>query len=277
MRPALRILFLFILCFALLVCAVSAFDNGTFQVGDFTVSPFYEPSSEISDGLEVTGAVTHFTIPENHVSISGIEKKVAGIALFYNFFVNTPFRDVARSFTPILFVLMGVSGMGCFFIFRFAKREHKNTEVSDMIVRYLIAHPGVSQVQIIAATGISRGSVSYHLSRLISARLVYTTALFGHPRYYFHHPAESGGSDIFAALDENPRCHEIFSILYVHPGMTREEIAREMDMKPNAVFRYLKIMTQAEVVVRLKDVRQWRYAMSDETKMMWQRGDRQER
>ncbi|MDO5843973.1 MAG: winged helix-turn-helix transcriptional regulator [Methanocorpusculum sp.] len=183
---------------------------------------------------------------------------------FYNLFTDTPFRDFARSFTPILFALLGLFGF--FFVLRFASKERKSSKVPGEIMEYLSKHPGSSQAQIVEALGKSRGSVAHHIKKLLNERHIYTDSTFAHQRYYVQMLKKTSPKDKLNALMSNRKCREVISILIRNQGLTRKEIADEMNMKPIAVFRYIKILIEGGILIDVRDGHKLRYLIKEEIK-----------
>ena len=109
----------------------------------------------------------------------------------------------------------------------YTRKSSENSKSRTMqILSYLKEHPGVSETDIVNATGFSRGSVSYNLRKLLEDGRVSKIS----SRYY---PYDTYPSETEAKAEKvlgNKRRQRIFKIILENPGISQKQLADEMQI-----------------------------------------------
>ena len=139
-----------------------------------------------------------------------------------------------------------------YILFLYTRRKLSDNPKSRAmkILAYLREHPGATQTEIVKATGYSRGSVAYNLQRLQQdCRVSRITS-----RYY---PADEYPTEKEAGADRvlrNAQRQRIFRIIAEHPGISRKQLAEEMQIPVSTLRWHLGKLTKEHLV--LSEVKQ---------------------
>ena len=146
----------------------------------------------------------------------------------------------------IIIMLFGLFTSDRISQFHFRRRLSDNPKSRAMqILAYLRKHPGATQTEIVKATGYSRGSVAYNLQRLQQdCRVSQITS-----RYY---PADEYPTEEQAGADRalrNAQRQRIFRIIAENPGISRKQLAEEIQMPVSTLRWHLGKLTKEHLVI----------------------------
>ena len=146
----------------------------------------------------------------------------------------------------IIIMLFGLFTSDRIFQFHFRRKLSDNPKSRAMqILAYLRKHPGATQTEIVKATGYSRGSVAYNLQRLQQdCRVSQITS-----RYY---PADEYPTDEQAGADRalrNAQRQRIFRIIAENPGISRKQLACEIQIPVSTLRWHLGKLTKEHLVI----------------------------
>jgi len=112
------------------------------------------------------------------------------------------------------------------------------------ILSYLSEHPGISETDIVNATGFSRGSVSYNLRKLLQDGRVSKIS----SRYY---PYDASPSETEAKAEKvlgNKRRQRIFKKILENPGISQKQLSDEMQMPLSTLRWHLGKLEDANLI-----------------------------
>ena len=229
--------------------------SGTHAIGPYQISPFYEDPETLEPGLGSTTAILHPEFYSTGIKYSHIKQKI--VFAVFSPWVETPFREPVRLLTPVLFTLLG-----CLCIFRFAPKEKRESPIPGKILAYLAEHPGASQSQIVRGIRASRGSVSHHLRKLLNQKKVRNTS--ENSRSYYFLPSNTAGDFSVQSIRcrEHPRSKEIFAFLAENPDVSRECIAKNLQISASVVYWHLSRMEKQQIIVKKRSGRSFVYSVS---------------
>ena len=146
----------------------------------------------------------------------------------------------------IIIMLLGLFTSDRISQFHFRRKLSDNPKSRAMqILAYLRKHPGATQTEIVKATGYSRGSVAYNLQRLQQdCRVSQITS-----RYY---PADEYPTEEQAGADRalrNAQRQRIFRIIAENPGISRKQLAEEIQMPVSTLRWHLGKLTKEHLVI----------------------------
>ena len=125
------------------------------------------------------------------------------------------------------------------------RKSSENSKSRTMqILSYLKEHPGVSETDIVNATGFSRGSVSYNLRKLLEDGRVSKIS----SRYY---PYDASPSETEAKAEKvlgNKRRQRIFKIILENPGISQKQLSDEMQMPLSTLRWHLGKLEDANLI-----------------------------
>ena len=128
----------------------------------------------------------------------------------------------------------------------YTRKSSENPKSRTMqILSYLKEHPGVSETDIVNATGFSRGSVSYNLRKLLEDGRVSKIS----SRYY---PYDASPSETEAKAEKvlgNKRRQRIFKIILENPGISQKQLADEMQMPLSTLRWHLGKLEDANLIL----------------------------
>ena len=133
-----------------------------------------------------------------------------------------------------------------YLIILYSKRKTSDNPKSRtmQILSYLKEHPGVSETDIVNATGFSRGSVSYNLRKLLEDGRVSKIS----SRYY---PYDASPSETEAKAEKvlgNKRRQRIFKIILENPGISQKQLADEIQMPLSTLRWHLGKLEDANLI-----------------------------
>lgn len=133
-----------------------------------------------------------------------------------------------------------------YLIILYSKRKTSDNPKSRhiQILSYLSEHPGVSETDIVNATGFSRGSVSYNLRKLLQDGSVSKIS----SRYYPYTvcPAETEAKA--EKILGNKRRQRIFKIILENPGISQKQLADDMQMPLSTLRWHLGKLEDANLI-----------------------------
>ena len=149
----------------------------------------------------------------------------------------------------IIRALTGIIGLvtSGYLLFFYTRRRLSNNPKSRtmQILSYLKEHPGVSETDIVNATGFSRGSVSYNLRKLLEDGRVSKIS----SRYY---PYDASPSETEAKAEKvlgNKRRQRIFKIILENPGISQKQLSDEMQMPLSTLRWHLGKLEDANLIL----------------------------
>lgn len=133
-----------------------------------------------------------------------------------------------------------------YLIILYSKRKTSDNpkSLTMQILSYLKEHPGVSETDIVNATGFSRGSVSYNLRKLLEDGRVSKIS----SRYY---PYDASPSETEAKAEKvlgNKRRQRIFKIILENPGISQKQLSDEMQMPLSTLRWHLGKLEDANLI-----------------------------
>ena len=128
----------------------------------------------------------------------------------------------------------------------YTRKSSENSKSRTMqILSYLKEHPGVSETDIVNATGFSRGSVSYNLRKLLEDGRVSKIS----SRYY---PYDASPSETEVKAEKvlgNKRRQRIFKIILENPGISQKQLSDEMQMPLSTLRWHLGKLEDANLIL----------------------------
>ncbi|HKL98641.1 MAG TPA: hypothetical protein VJZ06_01880 [Mobilitalea sp.] len=184
----------------------------------------------IDDGTEII---------ENTPLLSLLLWRTEVLSFIDSLWRETPYRDIVRG--GVIPFVAAVLGLSIFIVFCRRKSPEKNPESTPAkILTYIRQHKFSSQKQIFEGVESSRGSVAYQLHRLENEQKIFATEVNGRT-YYSAHPVDQESLEpVIYGILENETTGSIFKTLYLHPNLTRHEIAKLIGKSPDTVYFHVK-------------------------------------
>lgn len=222
-----------ILCVLAGVCGpVSAFDFYYSYPADddMVIAPANYEIVPINDGTEII---------ENTPLLSLLLWRTEVLSFIDSIWRETPYRDIVRG--GVIPFTAAVFGFSIFIVFSRRKSPEKNPKSTPAkILTYIRQHKFCSQKQIVNGVESSRGSVAYQLHRLQIEQKIFAAEVNG-KTYYSAHPIDQDSLEpVIYGILENETTGSIFKTLYLHPNLTRHEIAGIIGKSPDTVYFHLK-------------------------------------
>ncbi|MDV0443601.1 winged helix-turn-helix transcriptional regulator [Methanorbis rubei] len=243
-------------------CCVSAEIMQNYTIGGIEVSLINEPLVPIDDGTEIH-TVSDFeslTVVKDHI-----------IFQIYQISKNTPFEGLVIILSPIIFILLGFFG-----ILRFtSNKKREESQLPEKIISYIKNHPGCTQKQLIESMNCSRGSVCYHLNKLLDKpnklQRIYSGSI---PQYYLatvkdidKDPLEEG----IRQLLSRKKSGRLLKALYEHPNATRKELAASLNVLPKTIHWYIHTYADERIIIIEKNSSEYRYSLTNEATQIYER------
>ncbi len=135
----------------------------------------------------------------------------------------------------------------------------------EIIYQYILAHPGVSQQQIVDVTGYSRGSVRHQLHELRKNEEITQTKTKGHARYIPCDQDITPEERILLNFLGQKRPRQLICLLLDHPGITTEEIAGLLNITPSTAGWHLRRLNRSDLLIKELRGKKARYTLTDRT------------
>ncbi|MDV0441342.1 winged helix-turn-helix transcriptional regulator [Methanorbis furvi] len=237
---------------------VSAEMVGNYTIWDMEISPMYEEIVPIDDGKEIV-LVEGWGYLEiwRQIVITDL------VAIFEGTVLEWPLII----FSPVIFALLG-------FISVFIYTSRKNQKISlpqEKILAYLNDNSGSTQQQIISAVGASRGSVCYHLHALEKQNKIHPVTRNGRSFYYTSKDSGDMLEQTIHYLLSREKSGKFLQTLYLHPGITRKELAGQLGITPATVRWYLIRYMDERVCRTEKCGKEYCYSLTDEAREICER------
>ena len=197
---------------------------------DMVIAPANYEIVPIDDGTEII---------ENTPLLSLLLWRTEVLSFIDSLWRETPYRDIVRG--GVIPFTAAVLGFSILIVFTRRKSPEKNPESTPAkILAYIRQHKFSSQKQIVNGVESSRGSVAYQLHRLQIEQKIFAAEVNG-KTYYSAHPIDQESLEpVIYGILENETTGSIFKTLYLHPNLTRHEIAGIIDKSPDTVYFHLK-------------------------------------
>ncbi|MBE6515379.1 MAG: winged helix-turn-helix transcriptional regulator [Methanocorpusculum parvum] len=133
-----------------------------------------------------------------------------------------------------------------YLIILYSKRKTSDNPKSRhiQILSYLSEHPGVSETDIVNATGFSRGSVSYNLRKLLQDGSVSKISSRYYPFAVCPAETEAKAEKILG----NKRRQRIFQIILENPRISQKQLADEMQIPLSTLRWHLGKLADANLI-----------------------------
>ena len=197
---------------------------------DMVIAPANYEIVPIDDGTEII---------ENTPLLSLLLWRTEVLSFIDSLWRETPYRDIVRN--AVIPFTAAVLGFSILIVFTRRKSPEKNPESTPAkILAYIRQHKFCSQKQIVNGVESSRGSVAYQLHRLQIEQKIFAAEVNG-KTYYSAHPIDQESLEpVVYSILENETTGSIFKTLYLHPNLTRHEIAGIIGKSPDTVYFHLK-------------------------------------
>jgi len=136
----------------------------------------------------------------------------------------------------------------------------------DRIAGHIRSHPGCHFRSIMRATGINRGTLSYHIHQLAAMGLVHEVRVRGMTRYFLPENGRSALKEtILIHRDNRVRCR-ILDMLEQSPSVTRAELKKDLGISGPALWYHMQLLFHDGITCEIKEPQQIgrpvRYALS---------------
>ena len=138
----------------------------------------------------------------------------------------------------------------------------RSSPLPNRITTYLAENPGAPLYKIVEAVGASRGAVTYQIRTLTAKRIIKVHEETGTRRYYLYNFSYTQDTELLHSLLENKTKSDVLAVLKKSPGQTRKEIAKEIGIPENTLYRHIAALVNAGILRRERDGHSWRYMVS---------------
>ncbi|MDV0443071.1 winged helix-turn-helix transcriptional regulator [Methanorbis rubei] len=121
------------------------------------------------------------------------------------------------------------------------------------IAKFIEAHPGCSQKEIIDATGYSRGSVLYNLKLLKQKKIVQEDTYYGTIRYFSREANTSAMERMFHTILDQEKPARVLRAIAESPGISDAELAEKISVAKTTLAWHLGRFADAGIVMKTKE------------------------
>ncbi|MDR0981540.1 MAG: winged helix-turn-helix transcriptional regulator [Methanocalculaceae archaeon] len=177
-----------------------------------------------------------------------------------------PFTYIPPSVSKIISILYLASGLALLILY--AKISEKNRDPNsrrEQIYRWICDHPGRSQQQIADAMNISRGSLKYHLNKLLERKEIHQITSGTYPQYFPGTKSTSSEMEMLLTFIARDKDHQIIQNLFEHPGITRTQLAADLHLSPTTTSWRMKRFAKQNLIISQNHGKERVYELTPET------------
>ncbi len=158
-----------------------------------------------------------------------------------------PYSDeILLTILKIIATIITLITSGYLIILYSRRKRLENPNSRQMqILSYLSEHPGVSETEIVNATGFSRGSVSYNLRKLLQDGSVSKISSRYYPFAVCPAETEAKAEKVLG----NKRRQRIFKTILENPGISQKQLSDEMQMPLSTLRWHLGKLEDANLIL----------------------------
>ena len=157
------------------------------------------------------------------------------------------------------------SAIGLALLILFTKRSETNRDPDsrrEQIYRWICQHPGKTQQQIAADLGISRGSLKYHLGKLMKNREIHQRTSGTYPQYFPSTACRSPEEETLLTFINRSKDCLILSTLLEHPRITRTRLAADLSLSPSTLSWRMKRLENHNLILSENSGRERTYKLT---------------
>lgn len=157
------------------------------------------------------------------------------------------------------------SAIGLALLILFTKRSETNRDPDsrrEQIYRWICQHPGKTQQQIAADLGISRGSLKYHLGKLMKNREIHQRNSGTYPQYFPSTACRSPEEETLLTFINRSKDCLILLTLLEHPGITRTRLAADLSLSPSTLSWRMKRLENHNLILSENSGRERTYKLT---------------
>jgi predicted transcriptional regulator len=168
--------------------------------------------------------------------------------------LDTPVKKAAAATaggvaaTAVAYTFVKFFGIGA--VARAKDRLDKNDNRSKLMM-FIKENPGVTLHELSRSLGMNVGTARYHLFILgLNHRIVSSKFDEKFVRYFPNSGSYSKNEQLAISLVRRDGVRKLLSLLLEKPGLSNLEISKQLDIRDNAVSRYIKELMEIEVVLK---------------------------
>jgi len=150
-----------------------------------------------------------------------------------------------------IIVALLFSGCAFFAYLGYRQLTRKNSldhPTRNKIAGYIRSHPGCHFGSIMRASGINRGTLSYHLGQLAALGLVHEVRVRGMTRYFMQGcPRSALEENLLIHRNNSVRCR-ILDMLEQAPAVTRTELKKSLGISGPALWYHMQLLIRDGIV-----------------------------
>lgn len=132
-----------------------------------------------------------------------------------------------------------------------AKSRLDKNENRNRVLRYIDGHPGATLYELVQGLGMNVGTVRYHLLILgVNRRIISHRADAKFVRYFTNSGAYSPDEQYALSLVKREGVGRLLGLLLEKPGLSNQELSKELNMRESNVSRYMSELTGRGIVVK---------------------------
>ncbi|MCZ0860150.1 winged helix-turn-helix transcriptional regulator [Methanocorpusculum sp. MG] len=177
-----------------------------------------------------------------------------------------PFTYIPPSVSKIISILYLISGLA--FLILYAKISEKNRDpdsTREQIYRWICTHPGKSQQQIADSMKISRGSLKYHLNKLLKQKEIHQITSGTYPQYFSSSKKFSDEMGMLLTFVARDKDHQIIQNLFEHPGLSRTQLVADLHLSPATITWRMKRFAKKNLIISHTHGKELIYELTPET------------
>lgn len=160
----------------------------------------------------------------------------------------------------VILIFSAFTGLAYFFGIKLVNRKNVlDNKNRSMIYRKIEEKPGISFTEIIRELGITKTMAKYHLDRLLYYGLITSHSNNGRSGYFRNNNTYSDSEKMLYLIKKNPHDSKIIELVRNSPGITRKEIAGEINLSGPSITWHMDRLENSGLIEVVRAGRTTRY------------------
>ena len=160
----------------------------------------------------------------------------------------------------VILLFSAFTGLAYFFGIKLVNRKNiLDNKNRSMIYRKVEEKPGISFTEIVRELGITKTMAKYHLDRLLYYGLITSHSNNGRSGYFRNNNTYSDYEKMLYLLKKNPHDSKIIELVRNSPGITRKEIAGEINLSGPSITWHMERLENSGLIEVVRAGRTTRY------------------
>ena len=211
-----------------------------------------KPNGENINGLAFTTLEKDFEPTYDGTKIIKVEPWQLPLRDILMTLITKHMAYIPPSFSKLLSIFYLALGLCLFILYRqkTKKKERAQESRREIIYQAVLQNSGINQQGIVDKTGLSRGSVRYHLTALLRSQEIVTAEFAGHTHYMVKKADVSIKEQLLLISLSEKKSATVLFCLWKYKELRIAELAEYADISPSAMRWRIKRLEERGLILR---------------------------